>query len=264
MTWWMQLDNKKGSRPRCVLLMDGKPEDVAARLTRLVDLAEVVVSPDDKWMPYGKPVRQQDGEWDDEPAGEASLDKSNDLLSPANQQQLGNWWLAENPGNRKTPNWDIASTCKISGKKGLLLIEAKAHRNELGKRGSGAKDDNNRKRIGDCIEEAKQGLRKETSIDWNLSCDSYYQMSNRFAWSWKLTQLGFPVVLVYLGFLDANEMRKQGKPFTTLEEWKRALTNHSRPLFSEIPWGKEWTVNGQHLIPLIRAYNQPFPCPVES
>ena len=51
--WWKQLDKKRGSRPRCVLLTDGGPEEVAARLTALVDIPEVVVTPSDTWMPYG-------------------------------------------------------------------------------------------------------------------------------------------------------------------------------------------------------------------
>ena len=31
----------------------------------------------------------------------------------------------------KTPSWDIASTCTVSGMKGLLLVEAKEHSDEL-------------------------------------------------------------------------------------------------------------------------------------
>lgn len=35
-------------------------------------------------------------------------------------------------------------------------------------------------------------------------------MSNRFAWAWKLATMEVPVVLVYLGFLNATEMGDQG------------------------------------------------------
>ena len=38
-------------------------------------------------------------------------------------------------------------------------------------------------------------------------------MSNRFAWAWKLASSSVPVVLIYLGFLRADEMRDKGKPF---------------------------------------------------
>ena len=56
MSWFRQLEKQRGSRPRCVLMVDGSREEVASRLTRLVKLPDVVVSPSDRWMPCGKPV----------------------------------------------------------------------------------------------------------------------------------------------------------------------------------------------------------------
>jgi len=55
--WLDQLgQDRRGSRPRCVLLMHGDKERVADRLTtsvvRLPD--EVVITDDDLWMPQGK------------------------------------------------------------------------------------------------------------------------------------------------------------------------------------------------------------------
>ena len=44
-------------------------------------------------------------------------------------QQLKEWWL-KRPLRANTPNWDLVSTCKIAGRDGLLLIEAKAHDRE--------------------------------------------------------------------------------------------------------------------------------------
>jgi hypothetical protein len=60
--------------------------------------------------------------------------------------------------------------------------------------------------IGAAIESARMGFEAGTRLAWHISRDSHYQISNRFAWSWKLTQLGIPVVLVYLGFLNASDM----------------------------------------------------------
>ncbi len=81
MDWLKQLRPKerRGSRPRCVLLVDGSREEVADRLTRLASFPSVSVSPDDIWMPYGKPVREEGG-WDRTPADEVELDKPNDLV----------------------------------------------------------------------------------------------------------------------------------------------------------------------------------------
>ena len=116
MSWLKQLKPRKrrGSRPRCILFMDGEREEVAARLTELVGLPDVVVSPNDKWMPYSKPVRKEDGSWDKTPANEVQLDKKNCLVPAQIRLQLQSWWLAV-PRRANTPCWDIASTCSIRG-----------------------------------------------------------------------------------------------------------------------------------------------------
>jgi hypothetical protein len=83
-------------------------------------------------------------------------------------------------------------------------------------------------------------------------------MSNRFAWTWKLTELGIPVVLVYLGFLKADEMIDRGQPFTSNEDWEQLVKAHSQSLVPPEVWGRKWTVNGQPFIPLIRGIDQPL------
>ena len=187
MAWWEQLGkDNRGSRPRCVLLMDGKPDVVAERLTRLVNLPGVLVSSDDKWMPYGKPVRRN-GLWDKSPANEAQLDKARDLMSDENRRHLREWWLAVwgRGGRTTTPNWDIASTCRIDGKPGLLLVEAKAHENELeyaGKDLNGGASENSQKnhtRIGHAIRQARTELQSVIGGHWAISRDECYQLSNR-------------------------------------------------------------------------------------
>lgn len=56
-------------------------------------------------------------------------------------------------------------------------------------------------------------------------------MSNRFAWSWKLTELGIPVVLIYLGFLRATEMADRGSAIVDEADWRRQVLSHSAALF---------------------------------
>lgn len=257
MGWWERLDKTRGSRPRCVLFMDGSREDVASRLTRLVDLRDVTVSPDDTWMPYGKPVLR-DGCWHDKPAKEARLGEPNCLVSPKIQLQLQSWWLAVN-GRANTPNWDIASTCRIGGEPGLLLVEAKAHANELNDAGKDAKSNReNHKRIGLAIREANEGLRSATGMNWGLSRDDHYQLSNRFAWAWKLASLGVPTVLLYLGFLNACDMAKDGNTFESESEWERTLRDHCDVIVDGTCWGEWLDFMGVPLVPLIRAVEQPF------
>jgi hypothetical protein len=116
------------------------------------------------------------------------------------------WWLADPRPTSATPSLDIASTCSITGRKGLLLVEAKAHKAELiteeaGKRFDKYSSAANHDSIAHAIAEANEGLALATKAEWHLSFTRCYQMSNRFAWSWKLCALGYPVVLVYLGFL---------------------------------------------------------------
>ena len=259
MSWWKQLDKKRGSRPRCVLLMDGSREDIAERLTQLVNLPDVSVSPNDAWMPCGKPVLLPNGSWDRTPAEEARLDKADKLLLPKVRQQLGSWWLAV-PKGANTPNWDIASTCSIQDRKGLVLVEAKAHANELdteGKRQKG--NEKNHERIGQAIDEANHALRSATSCrSWNLSRDCCYQLSNRFAWAWKLASLGVPAILLYLGCLNAQDMADDGPLFRSEAEWEGIFRKHCKCMVPEVCWGRQLEIGGTSLIPIIRAFEQPF------
>lgn len=258
MKWLERLPKKgrRGSRPRCVLLTDGNPYEVAERLTGLVNRSGVVVSPNDKWMPHGKPVNEN-GSWNKEPSKEAQLDKKNHLGFPDNniREELRNWWLKKSAG---TPNWDIASSCKIEERQGLLLVEAKAHKKELSERDTCGAKGKNYKQIGRAIAEAKAGLENLTKKPWNLSRDTHYQLSNRFAWAWKLASLGIPVVLVYLGFLKAKDMAKDGELFKTKAGWEQVLKNHYNGVVDNSCWEKSLDCNGTPLIPLIRAFDQPF------
>ena len=257
--------NKRGSRPRCILLMDGGREEVAGRLTRLVDLqSDVIIGGGDRWMPCGKPVQGEDNSWDRIPAREARLDGLTPLFTPDERcrRELGDrlrkWWLAV-PKGANTPNWDIASTCTIKGQRGLLLVEAKAHSAELGESGScGSRNRGNRERIRWAITEAAAGLQTASGTTWNLSPDSHYQLSNRFAWSWKLASLGIPVVLVYLGFLNAEDMADRGQIFGSAGQWEASLRAHSKEIVDDRHWGQWMDINGVPLLPLIRGVDQPL------
>jgi hypothetical protein len=143
-------------------------------------------------------------------------------------------------GPANTPNWDLATTCTMHGRPGLMLVEAKAHDRELKAAGHGVRRLENAVRIQAAISEANDGL-KQCGGQWHLSCDSHYQLANRFAWGWKLASLGVPVVLVYLGFLQAAEMSDQGSPFDSHEDWEAAVRAHSRGVLPEGVWGNAYT-----------------------
>ncbi len=89
--WWEQLDKKRGSRPRAVGFMNGSRSEIAEQLNALINLKEVTITSDDRWMPKGLPVQDSSGHWDVSPADELRLDKPNELVSPDIQEALKLW-----------------------------------------------------------------------------------------------------------------------------------------------------------------------------
>ena len=248
---------RKGSKPRCHWLTHGSRRAVAERLTKLAADPLVTVTEKNYWLPDGFCHTK-----------EAELDKACKLVQDeADREKLCDWWLAVRKKARK-PNWDIAATCTVGDKKGLLLVEAKAHRNELEEETKGKSFDpneasmdscRNHQRISEAIDEANAELTAQTGLCWALSRDKHYQMSNRFAWAWKLTELGYPVILVYLGFLNAQEM---SNPFADENCWEECVKEHSRPLFPTEVWDRKWTLHGRVFVPCIRPFTMKHDAPI--
>jgi hypothetical protein len=233
----------KGSKFRFLMLTSMPKEQVAGTLTELVSpLAYVDIH--DQWMPGGflKPE-------------EARLDVCPQFLEGDLPRQLARWYLGVEEA-KNSPNWDLVSTCKINGKKGFILIEGKAHSGELDAVGKGQDGDPERHhRIKGAIEEANERLRVSThdwhlSDEWHLSRDSHYQLSNRFAWAWKLATLGFPTILIYLGFLRATEMKE---PFASAEHWDRSIREFASPVVPKNVWGRCLQTSPAQLWALIRS-----------
>lgn len=255
---WLEalpVKRRRGSYPRCLVLMEGNRQNVASRLTAMVGLAEVEVRKDDFWMPQGLPKRSSHGEWDLTPTQEAKLGEDEGFLSPKRRNCVTQWWLEVTP-RANTPNWDIVSTCRINGKKGLLLVEAKAYDRELSSGGktspTTANGIKNHRKIEEAIKQANVDLNRIKPF-WSLSRDSHYQLCNRFAWSWKLAKLGVPVILMYLGFLQANEMADLGKPFADHETWLGTIMSHARGFVPDSAWGSCLMVDGTPMYTLIRS-----------
>ncbi len=234
----------KGSKPRCHTLTHGLPEQVARQLNKLVDPCGSIAA-SDFWMPRG---------FDD--IEEAQLHNAPHLLdTKRNGEALKSWWLACAGSTTRTPNWDIASTCTIEGRPGLLLVEAKAHCRELKtKDRCGSGNEMNYERIGQAIREANDAFNL-IRPGWKLSHEHHYQLSNRFAWSWKLASLGIPVVLVYLGFLNANEMND---PFHDEQSWVRTVQSYARDVVPESVWDSKLIIGNTPLYALIRSIEIPL------
>lgn len=221
------------------MLTSMSTEQVAETLTRLAS-PWTSVGPNDQWMPGG--FLEPD---------EANLGECPQFLPAGLPGQLTGWRLKV-PEKANTPNWDLVSTCKVGGEPGLVLIEGKAHSGECKKEGKPAGNAENDKQIKGAIEEANRGLNAITP-GWHISRDSCYQLSNRFAWAWKLSRLGVQTVLIYLGFLCAAEMRDQGSPFDTGEEWKRCIHNHASGIVPPGAWECRLQTSGALLWALVRS-----------
>lgn len=241
---------RTGSKPRCHLLTAGHDEDVVRRLDSIL-APFATVAPDDSWMPCGF-----------NSAEEAQLHVAHRLIDAPLRKELRDWWLAIPQPRAATPNFDIASTCRVARSPGLALFEAKAHWSEIegesgGKRHSKGPSANslaNHAQISDAIQQAARGLTSDTGMTWGISSESHYQLSNRFAWSWRLARAGYHVVLVYLGFLRASEMGLGGRrTFSTHGDWTAAVLNHGRGIVPESAWNRTWPVATGSLTAIIRS-----------
>ncbi len=96
------------------------------------------------------------------------------------------------------------------------------------------------------------------SNKWAISRDSHYQLSNRFAWSWKLASLGVPIVLIYLGFINATEMSDQGQYFKDAKTWERCILNHSKGIVPENAWERRLNIGDIPVWFLIRSVELSF------
>jgi len=211
----------KGSKYSIIKLVESS--DFIDKVNDLLKGTKAKISQYDNWMP--KRVHMDK---------EAEL---NDFLkynfSSDLQNGITDWWLHK---DTTTPNWDLISTCMIDGKRGILLVEAKAHAGELDYESHGKElrhdaTENSKKnhiKIGAAINEAKEEINRSFP-DVNISRDNCYQLSNRVAHAWWLANQGIPVVLLYLGFLNVKDMEDgQRTIFRTHEDWKTCFMNHSR------------------------------------
>ncbi len=241
---------RRGSKARCHLLTHGSVDAVAERLTTLIAPYGIVTT-DDRWMPRGFIHTE-----------EAQFGKVDTILDRKTGEALADWWLANSRG--RMPHWDIASSCIVEGRHGIVLIEAKSYDKELVKEEAGRKKPpmltaeavENQGRVAACIKEANRILKRDTGAAWKLSPEHHYEMSMRFAWACKMAELGLPVILVYLGFLNATEMVDKGLPFASEKSWEDQVKAHSRAILPEGAWGTKHTVAGQPFIPLIKTYEQ--------
>jgi hypothetical protein len=193
-------------------------------LPELLAFAEPVacrVTASSQWLPLSA-----------EQPGEARLETFGPRVMPDHPAwpALERWWLAS-PAGANTPNWDLALSCDIEGRAGLLLVEAKANVPELSSAGksiapnASADSRANHERIGAAIGEARGAL-GHVAPRIAIDRDRHYQLSNRIAFAWKLASFGIPTVLLYLGFMGDEGIRDAGEPFADDAHWQDVFSRH--------------------------------------
>lgn len=216
-----QSDQYRGSRKHILDWVSSEPRSFVAGLNDLLGGTAAVSVEADRWMPegYGNDT-------------EARLDLLGEAYIPDGvRKTLTGWWLVHK-GGANTPNWDLLSTATIAGRRGLVLVEAKANCAELkvdGKvlvNGASVRSHQNHDRIGAAIAEARTGLSALVS-GVRMDIGTHYQLSNRVAFAWKLASLGVPTVLVYLGFTGDHGIVDAGEPFQSEEHWREVFMGHA-------------------------------------
>lgn len=212
---------EKGSKTAMIKLV--KSNDFTNIINGLLQKNEVTITSDDVAIPN---VQIPDKE-----VTLSSFLRKN--FDPKKAEAITNWWIKKGTA---TPKWDLISTCTIDGKRGILLVEAKAHKGELknDKKSKPKSDDSirNHEQIGKAIVEANTKIEKEIS-GICLSTENCYQFSNRVAHAWWLANQGIPVVLLYLGFLNVDDLNEENrknkyKLFTSPVDWKTCFINHTK------------------------------------
>lgn len=221
------LDDYRGSR-RHVLEWVRRPEFLS-EINEMLGPTGAVVETTPTWMPKGV----------EDPA-EARIDTLGPGYLPADKrEELRNWWLKHRAG-ANTPNWDFLCSCTIHGKRGLVLVEAKANKAELSEspkrppNDASARSKENHDRICAAIDGASRELAKVVP-DISLSANTHYQLANRIAFAWKLASMGIPVVLIYLGFTGDQGIRGA---FNDSEDWHSHFIEATKELFPSSAIGK--------------------------
>lgn len=223
--------HSRGSSHWLLQWMHIKREAFTKELANLINISglDVKITSKDWW----RPDCTLDGGVYPEEVTTQGIHKS--ILYPEHKKEISEWWI-KHPKGANTPNWDFISGANIEGVQGLIIIEAKSHKNEIKKdgkilqNGSSDKSEENHIHIRQAIEEAKNRLSKNYK-GINISIDNHYQLSNRIAYAWKFATLGIPIMLIYLGFINDMEMEDIGEPFKSADEWNEFMKGCIKDIF---------------------------------
>lgn len=209
----------KGSRKHILDLIDS--DDFLLVLNNLLQPYNTIITENKTVQPKGSKDTSEYGL-------QSFIDKNNlsKQFPSLTDFNFNTWW---NSSGGKAPTWDMISLCQLNGKDAILLVEAKAHKSEFNRNGKRLPKDkpsggssSNQENIEKCISDACSDL-NSTNTGFNLSIKSHYQLSNRVAFAWQLSQRKVPVVLLYLGFTGDTYFRDY---FKDDFHWKNEFDNY--------------------------------------
>jgi hypothetical protein len=150
------------------------------------------------------------------PAGYGSREwKGMDFL-PENHPARQSWktfW----PQSGNVQNWDAVGEIARDGRREWLLVEAKAHLDEI-KSSCKATSSRSRETIVAALDSTKRAMQVNPSRDW---LRPYYQYANRLAALYFLTEDKIPARLVMVYFF--GDTREKARCPQTEEEWRGEL-----------------------------------------
>lgn len=142
------------------------------------------------------------------------------------QAEYDTFW----PRTRSQQNWDAVGTAMFGDTREWLLVEAKAHIDEIKDSGTGAKDATSKSMIREAFNQAQQCLR--CTVPPETWLEHYYQYANRLATLYFLNEHvpahRVPTRLVMVYF--CGDTYSQGNCPATAREWEPTLTNLRRTL----------------------------------
>jgi len=143
------------------------------------------------------------------------------------QKKWSEFW----PLGRGIHNWDAVGWITAKGERELLLVEAKAHTDEIYSN-CGAEGEKSKQIISNAFSRVKAALHVPAEKDWNTR---YYQFTNRIAALYFLHSNGIKARLLFIYFLGD---RAKGKNCPqTEQEWQQALQDQDD--WVGIPHGHE-------------------------
>ena len=144
--------------------------------------------------------------------------KGLEFLMP--DDSLGSQWREFWPTQGTVPNWDaVGRIIGIDGKKEHLLVEAKAHVEEI-KSDCQAESKKSIEKIDAAFREVKRGLGIVCDNDWKKG---YYQFANRLATLYFLDAHGIAARLLLIYFIGDEFPKSKFVCPQSKEEWTEAL-----------------------------------------